>query len=206
MLHHLVGGSGGCRSAGRSRPGRSTVLPMALLFLPLAARPAGTSIPGPDPRRSAATRRSQHKAAVPERRRSSSVRAAIYFVVWIGSRPAAQPLVERPGRGPSDPRPAAGSRALSGPGLVLLLPDQRRSPRSTGGCRSSPTGTRRSTARCSSIGQALSTLAPDDRGRRPAGARPSRWPRPATPDRFHTWATCCWPSSCSGPTCRSRST
>ena len=55
------------------------------------------------------------------------------------------------------------------------------------------------------IGQALATLARMIIVAALARAGPAAvasWPRPTGST---TWATCCWPSSCSGPTCRSRS-
>ena len=130
---------------------------MAVLFLPIAAGACATLYPWADPEVVEATSR----VARGTRRgylnvdRSSLIRAAIYFAIWIGLAPGPQRRGRgaRTGRGPG--ADAAGSRRSAARRWSLLLPDASRSPRSTGGCRSSRTGTRRSTASMLIVGQVL---------------------------------------------------
>ena len=79
---------------------------------------------------------------------SSPIRAALCFVVW-----ACSPGCSAPGRGSrTRPRRVAlrGASRAVGARHRAPVPDHRPSRPSTGGCRSRPTGSRRSTACCSS--------------------------------------------------------
>jgi hypothetical protein len=118
MLHHLVGGQWGLPIRRPMEAGASTVLPLAILFLPLAlslpilyrwARPEEVRIDA----------ELAHKAAylnVP----FFLGRAAFYFVVWA----AFAALLRRWSRAQDeDPEPSPSRRlqTLSGPGLVFLF-------------------------------------------------------------------------------------
>ena len=63
MLHHLVGGSWGMVVRRPMESGGMTLLPLAVLFLPLALG-LPRSIPGRGPRRSPTTRRSCTRASI----------------------------------------------------------------------------------------------------------------------------------------------
>ena len=80
MLHHLTGGSWGLVIRRPLESGASTVLPLALLFLPLAL---GVSTLYPW----AHGESSGHEAALETtaylNERFFLIRAAVYFVVWI---------------------------------------------------------------------------------------------------------------------------
>ena len=121
MLHHLVGGSGACRSAGRWRRARSPCSRWRPSLFPLVARICRSSIPGLGPKRSGSMRELAHKAAYLNVGLSSS--AVRHSTSSSGSRFAAmlRRLVAAPRTRTPILRPSRWLQHLSGPGLVLLF-------------------------------------------------------------------------------------
>jgi len=118
MLHHLVGGQWGLPIRRPMEAGASTVLPMAVLFLPLALNlPALYRWARPEEVRLDAEL--AHKSAylnVP----FFLGRTAFYFVVWA----AFAAMLRGWSRAQDedvDPSPSRRLQALSGPGLVILF-------------------------------------------------------------------------------------
>jgi hypothetical protein len=118
MLHHLVGGQWGLPVRRLLEAGAMTLIPLAVLFLPMAfdlssvypwARPDEVRL---DPELS-------HKSAYLNVS-FFLVRAAVYFAIWI----AFAFLLNRWSRAQDaspDPAPSRRLQQLSGPGLVILF-------------------------------------------------------------------------------------
>ncbi len=117
MLHHLTGGSWGLVIRRPLESGASTVLPLALLFLPLAL---GVSTFYPWARGES----SGHEAALETtaylNERFFLIRAAVYFVVWIALALLLNGWSNRQDL-TSDPAPSLRLQTLAGPGIVLLF-------------------------------------------------------------------------------------
>ena len=184
MLHHLVGGLLGLPDPPAARSGDDDApARWRCCSCPLAARPGARSTPGRDRRR-----------PPPTRSRSTS-EPYLNVSFFLGPRGDLLRPLDRPGL-PAEPRVAAAgpdrgpaptrlAPDAQRPRPGALLPDASRSPRSTGGCRSSPTGTRRSTASMLMIGQGLSTPGGDGHRRVAAARRPAAVASLARPDAFH---------------------
>jgi hypothetical protein len=117
MLHHLTGGSWGLVIRRPLESGAATVLPLALLFLPLAF---GVSTLYPWARAAS----SGHEAALESSPYLNEpfffIRAAVYFVVWITLALLLNGWSNRQDL-TSDSTPSRRLQAISGPGTVLLF-------------------------------------------------------------------------------------
>jgi hypothetical protein len=117
MLHFLTGGSWGLVIRRPLEAGAATVIPLAVLFLPLAV---GVSSLYPWARAGAA---GQEGAAEPNPYLIPSffyVRAAIYFAIWIAMALFWSGLSARQDS-TADPTPSRRLQGLSGPGCVILF-------------------------------------------------------------------------------------
>ena len=117
MLHHLVGGSWGLVIRRPLESGAVTVLPLALLFLPIAlglSRLYPWASPGVD-----RARRGDRKEPVSERDLFPGSRRD-YFVIWIAMAFVLTGLSARQDSA-TDHAPSRWLQGLSGPGVVLLF-------------------------------------------------------------------------------------
>jgi hypothetical protein len=118
MLHHLVGGSWGFVVRRPMESAGITVLPLAVLFLPLALSLARL-YPWAQPEAVAADSHLANKA-VYLNATFYLVRAAVYFTIWLGMAWMLSHFSsEQDSR--TDPMMSHRLQALSGPGLVLLF-------------------------------------------------------------------------------------
>jgi hypothetical protein len=117
MLHHLTGGSWGLVIRRPLESGAATVLPLALLFLPLAF---GVSTLYPWARAGS----SGHEAAVESSPYLNEsfflIRAAVYFVFWITLALVLNGWSDRQDL-TTNSTPSRRLQAISGPGTILLF-------------------------------------------------------------------------------------
>jgi hypothetical protein len=117
MLHHLVGGSWGLVIRRPLESGAMNVLPLALLFVPIAL-----GVPSLYPWARVAS--AGHEAVLePNPYLNESfflIRAGLYFVIWIAMAFTINGLSNRQDSAP-DPEPSRWLQAISGPGIVLLF-------------------------------------------------------------------------------------
>ena len=179
--------------------GGLTLLPLAVLFLPWPSI-CRSSIRGHAPRRSADEDSCRKTAYLNVA--FFLVRAGFYFAIWtvfavlIGRWSRAQDEI-------TDPAPSRRLQQPERPGLVLLFLT-RTFAAIDWGMSLEPNWS--STIYGAMLDDRPGAVHPgaDDRGRRLlASDRPMA--DAATPRGSTTWATSCWPSSCSGPTWPSRS-
>ena len=157
MLHHLTGGAVGLvirrlleAARAHAAAARRCCSCPSLLRARRALRVGATR------RRSRDDALLAAQGAVPERCRSSSARAVFYFAVWIAlGVPASAAGRAQQDRGDDRRRARGGCGPSRRAALVLLCLTITLRRRSTGRCRSSRTGSRRSTACCSWSAQAL---------------------------------------------------
>ena len=118
MLHHLVGGQWGLPIRRPMEAGASTVIPLAVLFLPLALN-LPVLYPWARPEEVRLDAELAHKAAYLNVSFFLG-RAAFYFVIWA----AFAAMLRRWSRAQdedADPSPSRRLQHLSGPGLVFLF-------------------------------------------------------------------------------------
>jgi hypothetical protein len=117
MLHHLVGGSWGLVIRRPLESGAMNVLPMAVLFIPVAL---GIEALYPWARGAA----SGHEATAAHSTYLTQsfflIRAGLYFAVWIAMAATYYGLSGRQDSA-KDPSPSQWLRTLAGPGIVLLF-------------------------------------------------------------------------------------
>jgi hypothetical protein len=117
MLHHLVGGSWGLVIRRPLEAGAMNVLPLAVLFVPIAF---GLSSLYPWARAATAGHESvvEHSSYLSES--FFLIRAALYFAIWIAMGAIVNGLSNRQDS-TTDPAPSRWLGALSGPGICLLF-------------------------------------------------------------------------------------
>ena len=119
MLHHLVGGAWGLTIRRPLEAGAMTLLPLAILFVPIALGLIDLPVDRPGDR--LGQRASFDTRRVSERELLPGPRAGIYFAIWIVLRDPAPPLVARRRDREEDGVPPSWLQAVSGPGLVVYF-------------------------------------------------------------------------------------
>jgi hypothetical protein len=117
LLHHLVGGSWGLPIRRPLESGAAAILPLALLFLPVAMGLA-TLYPWARPESEAAHAALDKSPWLDER--FFLLRTVFYFMIWIILAQLLNALSNRQDS-TADHTPSRRLQALSGPGLVLLF-------------------------------------------------------------------------------------
>ncbi len=117
MLHFLTGGSWGLVIRRPLEAGAATVLPLALLFLPLAFG-ASSLYPWARAAAAGAEHSGEHSPYLTEP--FFWIRAAVYFAIWIAMAVVWTGLSLRQDSS-ADPAPSRRLQGLSGPGAVLLF-------------------------------------------------------------------------------------
>jgi hypothetical protein len=117
MLHHLTGGSWGLVIRRPLESGAATVLPLALLFLPLAF---GVSTLYPWARGASVGHEAANESSPYLTEAFFLIRAAVYFVVWISLAMILNVLSNRQDR-TTHSTPSRRLQAISGPATVLLF-------------------------------------------------------------------------------------
>ena len=117
MLHHLVGGSWGLVIRRPLETGAMNVLPLALLFVPIAL---GVHSLYPWARTASAGHEADLEHGSYLNEPFFLIRAGVYFVLWIAMALTINRLSDRQDS-TSDPGSSRWLQAMSGPGIVLLF-------------------------------------------------------------------------------------